>query len=97
MKLNGKVVDLQVLGAELEAADIPILGLGTVGDDVFTYDEDGAPAELPAGSGGRHRAHVRPEIVSTKNDLLLLLLADVVPGEEDTEVLTLVLQEMLRP
>jgi hypothetical protein len=60
MKLNGKVVDLQVLGAELEAADIPILGLGTVGDDVFTYDEDGAPAELPAEAVPVVDAHVAP-------------------------------------
>lgn len=96
MKLNGKVVDIAALATELEAAGIPILELGTADDEVFTYDEDGTILDLPPAAAAVIAAHVLPEIV-TKNDLLLLLLADVVPGEEDTEVLTLVLQEMLRP
>jgi hypothetical protein len=50
-----KPIDLELLAAELEAALVPFDGLGTSGEqpgapgerDLFTYDADGAPAELP--------------------------------------------------
>lgn len=47
MKLNGKVVDLHALRDEMELAGIPLPALGTVGDDLVTYDADGHIIEIP--------------------------------------------------
>lgn len=59
--LNGKQVDLLALRAELVAAGINVSALGTAGDELFTYDEDGSPVDLPKGAAAVVAAHQPPE------------------------------------
>jgi len=47
MKLNGKVVNLARLCEELTTAGVVHNALGTAGDEIFTYDSNGTPIELP--------------------------------------------------
>ncbi len=55
--LNNKVVDLAQLQAEMIAANIAITGLGSDGINLYTYDESGHPADLPAGAAAVLAAH----------------------------------------
>lgn len=57
MILHGKAVNLPQLEAELAAADIEVRALGTAGDDLHTYDEDGAAIDLPAEAAAVVAAH----------------------------------------
>lgn len=51
-------VDLVVLARELAAAGIPVpRGLGLNGSLLFTYDEQGEPADLPAAAAAVVQAH----------------------------------------
>ncbi|HBV95782.1 MAG: hypothetical protein JL50_10850 [Peptococcaceae bacterium BICA1-7] len=61
MKLNRKTVDLVKLGEELTAAGVPHNALGTAGDEIFTYNEQGEPLELPAEAGVVIDSHVLPQ------------------------------------
>lgn len=97
MILNGKTVDLEALEIELNAAGIPTRALGTLGDEIFTYDEQGMPVDLPPGAAAVIEAHELPEPPLTKNDLLLMMLDGLEPGDEASEIILMVQQEMLRP
>jgi hypothetical protein len=67
MLLQGKDVELPQLQAELVAAGIEVPALGTHGDRLHTYDEDGAIVDLPPGAAAVVAAHepVPPEPVPT--------------------------------
>jgi hypothetical protein len=58
MKLNGKVVDLPQLLAELNAAGIPASGLIQNQDDLLTNDVGGQQIDLPAAAAPVIAAHV---------------------------------------
>ena len=45
MNLNGKTIDLALLGEQLAVAGI-VLPLGTYGDDLVTFDAEGAAHDL---------------------------------------------------
>ncbi|UOF78265.1 uracil phosphoribosyltransferasE [Caudoviricetes sp.] len=47
MKLNGKKVNLPQLQKELEEKGIIVPGLGTMEDNLHTYDKKGEAIELP--------------------------------------------------
>jgi hypothetical protein len=57
MNLNGKRVDLAQLQAELATAGITVPALGTAGEDLHTYDEDGAAIDMPPESAAVLEAH----------------------------------------
>jgi hypothetical protein len=57
MNLHGKTVDLIQLQAELASAGIDVPALGTTGDEIHTYDEDGVPIDLPAEAEAVIAAH----------------------------------------
>lgn len=59
MKLTRRV-DLRRLQAELAAAGITVPALGTNGDDLHTYDADGALLDLPPAAQAVLNAHVPP-------------------------------------
>jgi hypothetical protein len=58
--LGGKRVDLHLLTAEATAAGVVVGDLGTAGDDLVTYDEDGHTIDPPAGMAAVLAAHVPP-------------------------------------
>lgn len=58
MKLDGKAVNLPQLAAELAAAGIAVPALGTAGDDLHAYDEDGVAIDLPTEAAAMVAAHV---------------------------------------
>lgn len=60
MNLNGKVVKLGQLAAELTAAGVLHRGLGTGGDELHTYTPDGVPVDLPPAARAVLDAHVPP-------------------------------------
>lgn len=68
MHLNGKIVDLVQLRAELNAAGISITALGITGDDLHTYDANGAAQDLPAGAATVVAAHVPPAPIDFGSD-----------------------------
>ena len=59
-----KVVNLGQLQTELAAAGVTVNALGTTGDDLFTYDKQGVPCELPDGAAAVVAAHV-PKVDTT--------------------------------
>jgi hypothetical protein len=63
-----KRLDLGVLGKELVAASVAVNGLGLSGTDtdaeVFTYDADGVPIELPPEAVPVVEAHTAPPRIS---------------------------------
>jgi hypothetical protein len=60
MKLNGKRVDLYQLQAELAAAGIIVAALNTGGDELQTYDAQGAIIPLPLEAAPVVDAHMPP-------------------------------------
>jgi hypothetical protein len=61
MLLGRKNINLVKLSQELTAAGISHNALGTDGDEIFTYNDKGEPAELPAAARAVVDAHVLPE------------------------------------
>lgn len=59
MKL-AKRVDLAQLHAELASAGISVPALGVAGDDLHTYDANGAAVALPPAAEAVIRAHIPP-------------------------------------
>lgn len=61
MRLNGKAVELRLLQQELTDAGVSVpRGLGIDDDDLHTYDDAGAPTDVPAGAGAVVAAHAVP-------------------------------------
>jgi hypothetical protein len=67
MDVTNKILSLQQLQAELVTAGLSVNGLGTQGPDkdappgptyLFTYDAQGLPSALPAGSQAVVDAHI---------------------------------------
>lgn len=58
LALNGKAINLAQLQHELITAGMSITGLGSDGTDVFQYDSNGMPADLPNGAAAVLAAHV---------------------------------------
>jgi len=52
-----KTVDLEQLQAEMNTAGVNVTALGTGDGKLFTYDEDGNPADLPNGAAAVLTAH----------------------------------------
>ena len=69
MKLNGRPVQLDALTSELQAAGISVSALGTVGDELITYDVDGGPVDLPADAASVVAAHTPPELPDLEAEL----------------------------
>jgi len=97
MKLNGKTVNMVQLADELRTAGIDVPSLGAAGDDIHTYDAGGVIVDLPPESAAVIAVHEPAHPVPTRNAILLSLLDGLEPGDEATEVMLLVQQEMLRP
>lgn len=60
MNLNGKRVELVQLQQEMIAAGVQVSALGTTGDDLHTYDQNGAAIDVPGGAAVVVAAHVPP-------------------------------------
>lgn len=61
-----KPVDLPLLQKELAAASVPVNGLGLSGDppapqELYTYDQEGLPVDLPPEAAPVVDAHVAPD------------------------------------
>lgn len=81
LPLNGKVIALAQLQAEMIAAGIAITALGTANDFLFTYDAQGQPADLPAGADAVLIAHVPqpdPAMLQRVQDAATLLNSSAV-------------------
>lgn len=89
MRLDGKLVDLVKLAAEMTAAGVVHRGLGTFGEGVdvqlHTYDPGGAPIELPAGASAVVAAHAAPlpivGYVGTARPEARVITTGTTPGE----------------
>ena len=55
---GGKPINLRQLEGELGTAGVTVNALGMGDDLVYTYDSEGVPADLPAGSDAVIDAHV---------------------------------------
>lgn len=62
MRLNGKRATLDRLKAELAQAGVVVPGLGVDGDDLHTYDANGAAVDVPAGAAAVVAAHVADDV-----------------------------------
>lgn len=63
-------VNLPQLAAELTAAGVAHRSLGTIGDQLHTYDEAGVPVDLPAGAVAVVAAHTPPAVPPTIEERL---------------------------
>jgi hypothetical protein len=91
MKID-KTVTPDKLARELEAAGIQVRGLGTDGDDLHTYDEDGAPVDLPAGAGAIVNAHVADPPPVPLGDQLATALLQATSFDEAKPILAAILR-----
>lgn len=87
MNLNGKKIDLPQLKAEADAAGVVVGDLGTAGDELVTYDEDGHTIDVPAEMAPVLAAHVPPAPETPVASILLLMLADVSDVDETKPIL----------
>lgn len=94
---TGRFIDLHQLTAELVAAGVSVTALGTVGDDVFTYDENGEIVDLPSEAQAVLDAHVPIAPPPSRDEFLRSMLEDLDPEDPDTMIVWLVLLEKLTP
>lgn len=102
-----KEIALAQLRDELAAADVDVdYGLGSTGAletddlDVFTYDESGAPVDLPPEAEAVIAAHVPEPPPPTKEQILQELLDSIDPDDLTSDaiaIMLLVQKEQLRP
>ncbi len=57
LALNGKVIDLVQLQAEMNTAGVVVTALGSDSQTVYAYNGQGQPADLPAGAAAVLAAH----------------------------------------
>lgn len=97
MKLHGKVLDLGQLEKELTAAKIPFRALTTFEGQLFTYNEEGQPVELPREAERVVKDHIPLPPPPGKNEILLQLLTSMDSGPADPDLIKNILKEMLTP
>lgn len=82
-------INLRQLQDELAAVGIVVTALGRTGDELHTYDEDGAPADLPPEAAAVVEAH-EPQAPPSDDDFYRDYLEMVQEVTADVGVLILV-------
>jgi hypothetical protein len=99
--ISADVTDLVAFREALTAEGVEVGSLGITDGRLHTYDDQGRKADFPSDQIEQIEqllaSYVPPPPALSKNDVLLSLLDGLEPGDEATEVLVLVQQEMLRP
>lgn len=97
MNIAGRDINLYQLTTELQDAGFITGGLGTVGDDLFAYNAEGEPIDIPEGAYTVVETHI-PENLPTKRDILRDILDSIDTsdaGNDATEIMLIVQREML--